>query len=440
MMTFTKKIAVACLASVLFAGTSAAQEQSWTLKACIDYALEKNISVQKANIGIEKNERYIDQAKASRLPSVSASARQNFSWEKQATAYDTYKNTNSTSLGLSSSMSLYNGGKLNAQIEQTKLQLASSALTAETVKESVSLSVAQLYLQVLYAKEQVTVAKEQASVTEKQLILAEERLRLGDASKSDYLQIKSSLSSDKLTLANAESTLALAKVDLMQMMELPVSENFEVDDPQLAGEIDKQLVPSVQSAYAEALAAKPEIKNATLNTQSAQLDQTIAKAGYFPTLSLDGSVGTSYSGNISGYNFSEQLNNHFSPALGLTLSIPIFQNKQTQTSVAIAKLSYTEAQLTEIDTRNQLRKEVEQACVDVSTGQVKYRAGVEQLQSNEESYQVAAEKYNLGMLNAVDLLFQKNSFTEAQSQLLQNKYNLLFAYKILDFYKGIPLN
>lgn len=440
MTTNTKRIAVTCLTALLLGGPMAAQTQNWTLKACIDYALEKNITVQKAQLGIEKSERYVDQSQASRLPSLGASARQNLSWEKQATAYDTYQNNHSTSLSVSSSMNLYNGGKINAQIEQTKLQLASSVLSTETVKESVSLSVAQLYLQVLYAKEQVQVAKEQLAATEKQLVLAEERLKLGDASKSDYLQIKSAVAADRLSLANAESTLAMAKVDLMQMMELPVSDNFEVDGPTWADDVDKQLAPNVQTAYAEALAAKPEVKNAALNTRSAQLDQTIAKAGYYPTLSLDGSVGTSYSGNISGYSFSEQLNNHFSPALGLTLSVPIFQKKQTKTSVAIAKLSVTEAQLSEIDTRNQLRKEVEQACLDVTTGQVKYRAGLDQFQSNEEAYQVAAEKYKLGMMNAVDLLFQKNSLTSAQSQLLQNKYNLLFAYKILDFYRGLPLN
>lgn len=439
MLTRTKKITALCLLCTTLAGHAWSQDTKWSLGACITFALEKNISVQKSQLTISKSESYLDQSKASRLPSLNATARQNVDWTKQADAYTTYKENNSTSLGLTSSMNLYSGGRTNAQIEQQKLALSSSNLSAQTVRESVSLSIVELYLQVLYAKEQVDVAAQQLATTEKQLGLTEERLRLGDASKSDYLQIKSSLASDKLTLANAQGTLAMAKIDLMQMMELPAKNTFDVSDPVQDSTIDQQLSPLAVEVLAQAMASKPQIKTAALATQSAELDKTIARAAYYPTLSLNGGLSTGYSSNTTTYSFSQQLNNQFSPSLGLTLSVPIFQQKQAKTSVTVAKLAYSEARLNEQDTRNQLRKKVEQACTDVETGQIKYRAGMEQLSATEESHLVAQEKYKLGLMNSVDYLFEKNNLTSAQSQMLQAKYNLLFAYKILDFYKGLPL-
>jgi outer membrane protein len=440
MFTGTKKIITVVLAMMSMALSLSAQEGAWTLGACINHALEKNITVQKANVTTQKSESYLEQSKALRTPSLSASARQNLAWNKEAPSYSSYGRSENTSLGVSSSVDIYKGGKINAQIKQSSLELNSAMLNAETIKESVSLNVVKLYLTVLYAKEQLLIAQQQVEASQKQLQLSEERLRLGDASKSDYLQIKSSLADDKLNLANAESSLAMAKVDLMQMMELPVDASFDVSDPALQTAIDKQLKPDAMAVYAEALAAKPQVKKAQFDTQSAELDKTIAKANYYPSLSLDGAVGTSYASAMNDYTFSQQMDNQLSPSLGLTLSIPIYQKKQAKTSVTIAKLAYTEAQLSETDTRNQLRKEVEQSCMDVATGQIEFRAGIEKLDANQEAYNVSEEKFKIGMMSVVDFIFQKNNLIEAQVAMLKAKYNLMFSYKILDFYRGLPLN
>jgi outer membrane protein len=439
MMNRTKKILTLLAMAVSMAFAASAQQLPWTLGACIDYALQRNITIQKANVNTQKGEAYLDQSKASRMPNLNAHASQNVAWSKESPSYDAFAKNDNTSLGLSSSVNLYNGGKTNAQIKQSGLELNSAMMYAETVKESVQLNIVKLYLTVLYAKEQLTVAQQQLQASEEQLRLSGERLRLGDAAKTDYLQMKSSVASDKLNLANAESTLAMAKVDLMQMMELPVDASFDVDDPALQTAIDKNLKPDAVEVYTEALAVKPQVKQALFDTQSAELDKTIAKANYLPSLSLDGSVGTSYTSTVGSYNFSQQLDNQMTPSLGLTLSIPIYQRKQAKTSVTVASLTYTEAQLNETNTKNQLRKEVEQACVDVATGQIKFRAGLEQLDANEESYGVSEEKYRLGMMSAIDFIVQKNSLIESQVEMLKAKYNLMFSYKILDFYRGLPL-
>ncbi|WP_423128463.1 TolC family protein [Gaoshiqia sp. Z1-71] len=421
----------------------AAQNKAWTLDDCINYALSRNIQVQQAELSTNRNQLYTEQARAARLPSFSGSVRQNFYWDKNADsltgAFGSLEGSNSTSYSLSSSVVLFNGMSVNNQLKQSELELESSRYYAETVKESIELSILNAFLQVLYAGESVTNAEKQIEATTEQLLLAEERLTLGMVSQSDYLSIKSQLASEKLTLANARSQLAIARVSLMQLMELPVDDYFAVSSPEPDQILNRNLQPDAAVVYGEAIAIKPQIKKGELDKESARLDEKIAKASLLPALSLDAGLGTSYSSGMSGFSYTDQLKNQISPSVGLTLSVPIFQKKQAKTSISLAQINLVNAELEEVNTKNQLRKEIEQATVDVLAAQSEYEASREQYQAMEESGQVASEKFNLGLMNSVDYLFEKTNLITAESKLLQSKYNLIFSYKILDFYKGIPL-
>ena len=420
-----------------------AQDKTWSLEGCINYALSKNISVQQANLSTNRDQLYTEQAKAAKLPSLSGSVRQNFNWDKsldsQTGNYGSLNGSNSTSYSVSSSMTLFNGMKLNNQIKQSELNLQSSQFYSETVKESLELNILNAYLQVLYAKESVSNAEKQIEATAEQLALAEERLNLGIISQSDYLQIKSELATEKLTLANAKSQQSISRVSLMQLMELPVNNNFAVASPDMDQILNQNLQPDAGAIYEQALDIKPQIKKAELDKQSAELDEEIAKASLMPSLSLDAGVGTNYYSASSGWNYSEQLKNQLSPSVGLSLSIPIFQKKQAKTSIALAQIGISDAQLTQINTKNQLRKDIEQATVDVQSAQSEFEASQEQYQATLESNQVANEKFKIGLINSVDYLFEKTNLITAESKLLQSKYNLIFSYKILDFYRGISL-
>ena len=443
MKTINKKIfsiSFLLLANV-FSGI--AQDKTWTLNDCINYALSKNIQVQQASLSDQRNQLYTDQAKAAKLPSLNASVQQNFNWNKgldsQTNDYGSLDGSNSTSYSLNSSVSLFNGMKIKNEIKQSELNLQSSQYYSETVKESVELSILNAFLQVLYAQESVTNAEKQIEATKEQLALAKERLELSVISQSDYLQIKSELASEKLTFANAKSQLAIARVSLMQLMELPVDNNFALVSPNMGEMLNQNRQPNAEEVYIQALAIKPQIKQAELNKQSALLDEKIAKADLFPSLSLNAGLGTSYSSLSNGFNYSNQLKNQISPSVGLSLSIPIFQKKQVKTNIGLAKINFTDAELEEINTKNQLRKEIEQATVDIFSAQLEYEASLEQYQATEESNQVANEKFDIGLLNSVDYLFERTNLITSESNLLQSKYKLIFSYKILDFYKGIPL-
>ncbi len=437
------KILLTTFVFLALAAGSKAQEKTWTLDDCINYALSKNIQVQQAGLSGDRDQLYIEQARAARLPSLTGAVRQNFVWDKgidnQTGNYGSMTGSNNTSYSLSSNMTLFNGFRLNNQLKQNELNLQSSNYNTETIRESVELDILNAYLQVLYAQESVSNAQKQIDATKEQLVLAKERLDLSMISQSDYLQIKSELAGEKLTLANANSQLAVARVSLQQLMELPVTDSFAIASPNLDSLLIEDRNPDAGTIYAQALDIKPQIKKAETDKQVAIMQEKIAKAGMIPDLSLSAGVGTNYSSVPGGFDYTTQLKNQVSPSVGITLSVPVFQNKQARTSVGLAQIGVKDAELATTDTKNQLRKAVEQAVVDVTSAQTEYNASLEQYYALEESNKVAEEKFNVGLINSVDYLFERTNLITAESKLLQSKYNLIFSYKILDFYKGVSL-
>lgn len=415
--------------------------KKWSLTDCVDYAFEQNIQVRQSILTNLSNQVNWEQTNANKLPSVNASARQNFSWSNRndtSTGNSNFTGNNSTSYSVSSSVTLYNGSRLNNLIKQAELDVQAGIYDSGTIKESVSISILNAYLQILFTEEQVKNAEKQIESTTEQLNLAQERLNLGIISQSDYLQVKSQLASEKLSLANANSQYAIARVNLMQLMDLPVSEDFDIAQPDLDESINQNLTPLAADVYNTALEIKPEIKSAEYNRESAALNKKIAKAGFYPTISAEAGLGTGYS-NLSEAGYFSQLNDQISPSVGFSVSIPIFQKKQVKTNVSLAEISYQNAELQEINTRNQLRKEIEQVCVDVESAQTEYEASLEKYNSTQESYTLAEEKFKNGLINSVDFLYERTNYIVAESELLQSKYNLIFSYKILDFYSGIPI-
>jgi outer membrane protein len=443
MKTITTSLLIAAFLMIFSGIDGRAQDKTWTLEECINYALSKNIQIKKTELTNDKNLLYSDQAQANRLPSVNASVRENFNWYKGFDAttgsYGSSNGANSTNYSLNSNVSLYNGQKLANRIKLAELDLESGHLYSETVKESVGLSILNAYLQVLYAYESVSNAEKQIVSTTEQLALSKERMDLGVISMSDYLQIKSELAAEKSTLASAQSQLAMGKVTLMQLMELPVDPSFAVSSPNLDSLLIESASPDAQEIYNLALGIKPQIKNAELTKEGALIDVKIAKADALPSLSMDAGLSAGYSSLTKNSGYTQQLKDKLNPSVGLSLSIPIFQKKQIKTNVALANISVSDAELDEINTRNELRKNIEQACADVVSAKSQYTASHEQNQSTQESYDVTTEKYKQGLLNSVDFLIQKTNLITSESKLLQSKFNVIFSYKVLDFYKGIPL-
>jgi outer membrane protein len=415
------------------------QGKLWTLEDCIEYALEQNIQVRKSILTNQTFQVYADQARAQRYPSVNASIGQNFNWTRgTGSGSPAFEGTNGSSYSVNSSVSLFNASRISNQIKQAELDIQGGEYALQTTKESISLSILNAFLQVLFAEEQVKNSEKQIESTTEQVNLAEERLALQVISLADFLQVKSQLASEKLTLANAQSQLAISKVNLMQLMELPVTNDFEIAHPNLEESLNQNRTPDVQAVYNLALSIKPQIKNAEVNKEIAALDEQVAKAGYYPSLMANAGINSEFTSRSSDPYF-DQLDKGLNPSVGLSLSIPIYQRKQVKTSVAVAQIAFQNAELSETDTKNQLRKNIEQACQDVISAQTEYEASLEKYRSTSESSALSDEKFKQGIINSVDYLVSKTNLIVAESQLLQSKYNLIFSYKILDFYTGVPL-
>lgn len=423
--------------------TGFAQDTAWKLEDCISYALDKNIQVKKAELTNNQNRLFSDQAQANRLPSLSAVASQNYSWNKEFNAsagtYGSQTSSNSSNYSLNSNVVLFGGSRLSNKIKMASIDLESGQFYSELVKESVGINILNAYLQVLYSGESAMNAKKQVETTTEQLALSKERMDQGVISRADYLQIKSELASEKSTLVSAESQLSINKVTLMQLMELPVDKNFAVSAPNLDSLLLKSEQPDAQQIYNLALGIKPQIRNAELNRESAGLNVQIAKADYLPSLMLGAGLSTGYVSYSNSSDYRSQVRNKMSPSLGLTLSIPLFQKNQVKTNVSLARIAVSNAELEEVNTKNGLRKEIEQACADFEKAKSEYAAATELMQSSKESYDVTDEKFKVGLLNSVDFLVQKTNLITSESKFLQSKFNMIFGYKVIDFYKGIPL-
>jgi outer membrane protein len=263
-----------------------AQQKEWALAECIEYALNENIQVRKAGVSSSVGEINLQQAKDDRWPSLSASAGESLGWQQNTDENDVnvLEGSSRTSFSVGSSVSLFNGFQVQNGIRQAELNYKGLQYNAEETKESVSLNIMSAFLQVLYAEEQAANSRNQADATREELALAKERLTLGAIANSDYLQVKTQLASEELTLANAINTLDMARVTLMQLMELPVGGTFEIVRPDIDAIIST--TPAAESAdvYAEALTVKPQIKSAEINKESAVIDLDLAKGGYYPSL------------------------------------------------------------------------------------------------------------------------------------------------------------
>jgi outer membrane protein len=416
-----------------------AQQKEWTLTECIDYALNENIQVRKAGVSASVGEINLQQAKDNRWPNLNASAGESLGWQQITDVNDVslLEGSSRTSLSVGSSVSLFNGFQVQNDIKQAELNYKGLQYSTEETKENVTLSIMSAFLQVLYAEEQIINSRNQADATREELALAKERYALGAIANSDYLQVKTQLASEELTLANAINTLDMAKVTLMQLMELPVDETFVIVRPDIDAIISTTPAADAADVYAEALAVKPQIKNAEINRENALIDLDLAKGGYYPSLSMSAGVNTAFA---EAAFMGSEIKNNFASSVGLSLSVPIFSNNQNKSSVSRAKAGITTAELDELNTKNQLRKEIEQACLDARSAGISFNAALNQYEASLESYNVAEEKFKLGAMNSVDFLIQKINMTSSESNLLQSKYELVYSSKIIDFYKGVPLS
>ena len=427
------------LIALLLPLSGLAQEHApWTLRECITYALEHNISLQQQDLQVKHQEIQLDMAKGAKLPDVSASASENFSFGRGLTADNTYSNANTTSTGLSlgTSVPIYQGLRLNNNIKESELNLKAVTADLEKAREDMSVAVAQAYVQILYNMELLDVAMNQVVIDSLQV----ERLKIlldnGKASPAELAQQKATLGQSRLSATEASNSLNLSLLDLSQLLELPNPEGFSIVVPEVP--LDGLLLGNPEDIYADAIASKPSIKAEQFRLDATEYSIKSAKGAFLPSISASGGIGTNYytQSSLPSTSFYDQVKHNFSQYLGLSLSVPIFTGYQTRNQVRAAELNRTNQILQLENTKKSLYKENQQAYYNAGAARERYHSSIGAEDSAKESFDLVKAKYENQKANITEFNEARNNWFTAESNLARARYEYMYSVKLLDFYRG----
>ena len=433
----TKALSIA-LAAILTAGSANAAE-SWTLQRCIDYALENNIQIRQSDIAAQTHDVDLNSARSNRLPGLSASASQGWSFGRSITADNTYANTNtaSTSFSIGTDVTLFAGRRLtnNIQVEELGLEAAKSDL--ERMKDDVRVQVAQAFIQIVYNQSILDVARNQVTIDSMQVERLNALAQIGKAGSAEVSSQRATLAQSRLSVTQAQNNLNLSILTLTQLLELPSPEGFQVVAPE-TGSMEFNIPDSPESIYADALEIKPAVKTEEIRLEQASKRIDVAKGGFYPTLSLSAGAGTNYysSSKFQSDPLGDQLKNNFGPHIGLNLSIPIFSRNSNRNNVRSAQLNQMNQELQLDNTKKQLYKEIQQAYYNAVASKTRYESSQEVESSAQESFELVQAKYEGGKASITEFNESKNRLVTAQADVIKYRYEYLFNNALLEFYRN----
>ncbi len=458
-----------------------AQEASkqYSLQECVDIALEKNLRVKRSLYGIESSKINLLQSKMSFLPTLNGGSAYGQNYGRAlnpVTNLFANRNSNTLNLQANSSLTLFNGLRLQNTFRQSIADYDASNEDFSKAKNDVIINVVTLYTNVIFNKELFGNAKYQLSSSEQQLDRIKRQVLAGALPKSNELNQEAQVATNEVNLINQENALNLSLLQLKQAMQLPGSTPFDVTIPELETE-DLVLEQTPEEVYSIALQTMPEIKSALLRVQSAQLGLKASKGNLYPRLSVNANATSNYA-SISdqaryaldadtppslstspigltkpsneqvysfvpstkliseGYNQRQQLKDNVFRSFSFQLSIPVFNGLQTRSAVQRAAINQELATISKQETENTLRQTIETAYNDAYSAAKSYTASLKQVNAREEAYRMNKQRFDLGALSYVEYQISENDLFQAKSDLTRAKYNFIFKKKVLDFYQG----
>jgi outer membrane protein len=437
-------LSTAILLLISFTGTMA--QEKWSLQKCIDHALKNNIQIKEQTLNSNYYNNLLSQAKSNRLPTLNSYVENSMSFGRTLASDNTYINVNSnaTSGNLSTSFTLWKGNTLNNAIKNADFNLKSTLEDLEKAKNDLMMNIAADYLEILLANELVSVAQDLLKITQLQIERTGKLVDAGSLAKGSLLEIEAQYAREELNVIKAQNRLQLAYLALYQLLDLPATENFLVEKPMFAEINANMSLMNTTDVFKNAVDLRPEVKSAGYKLESARKQLLISKGDMLPSLVFSGSYYNYYNNKYTDYNgdkvaLSSQLNTNATYGFGLTLNIPIFNQFQVRNGIANSKIQVEKTELDLQNTKNVLRKEIEQAYTDALAAFKTYLANQKTLTSSQEAFRYTEQKFEVGMINSVEYNQSKNNLSSAQSDLLQAKYEFIFKTKILDFYNGRPI-
>jgi len=424
------------IASLLLAAAQLPAQRIWTLEQCIDTALSNNRNIKQQQLSYKSKEISYSQAKANILPNLNASAGQNFNFGRSLGADNTYISSNSatSSFGISSDLTLFDGLKMKYNIEAKKAELLAAGADWQKVEKDIILNVSTVFLQVLQNKELLKNAESQLELTRNNLIQRKELIKMGKLAEGEIYELQAQEAKEELQRVQAENNLQISKLDLSQVMDLEDFQNLDVMVPANLMENELALL-SAEEVYNSALLTRPELKAAQYRLQSSEKNIAIAKADYLPSLGFGAQVGTGYY-NMSrlpaNESFNDQISNNLSTALGFRLSIPIFNRFEVKNRVKSAKIEVENTKIEIEKTKIELRKTIQQAYYNAIAAKNRWESSQKSVRANEEAYRFASQKFESGRANQYEVNIAKNNLAQSLSEQTQAKYEYVFRMKLLE--------
>ena len=441
-----RKIGMTCLAGLfLLSMSTECMARQWSLKDCIDYALANNIQLQKAKLQEYSALEDVKQSQSALLPSLSLSTSQNVSynpWPEQGSAMIAGNKVQASvdkvyyngSYSLSGNWTVWDGNKKQNTVKLNKLTAQQAQLDSATTANNILEQIAQLYVQILYSNEAISVTKESLKTSQTNEERGKTMVSVGKMSKADLAQLTAQRAQDEYSIVEAESNLRNYKRQLKQLLQIADNEEFDVTIPSTTDEMALKEVPTLNDVYTASLEQRPEIKNAKLGIESSDLSVKIAKAGKMPSIGLNAGLSTNTS-SMSNNAWGTQLKNNLTFGGGVTISIPLFDNRQTKTAVNKAMIQKQSYLLDLQDKQTTLYSTVENYWLQAVTNQNKFKAAQVSTESAQASYELLSEQFKQGLKNIVELMTGKNNLLQAQQNELQSKYLAILNLNMLEFYK-----
>ena len=430
-------------ALLIAAAPLATQAKQWSLKDCIDYALANNISLQKTQLTKASAQEDYLQSKAALLPSLNASTSQSVNytpWVASGISSDGFSRASidkvyyNGTYSVAGNYTIWNGNKNKNQVKLNKLVAEAAELDSATQAVKLQEQIATLYVQILYSTEAIKVNQESYASSLQNEERGKEMVKIGKMSQADLAQLTAQRAQDEFNIVQAESNVKNYKRQLKELLQITSDEAFDINVPNTTDAMALDAIPALNGVYAAALENRPEFK--TFQNQLAQNDLTIqiANAGKLPTISANAGVSTS-STSMNNKAWGTQLKTNFNMGGGISVSVPLFDNRTTKTQVNKALLQRESIQLDLKNLQTQLYSTIENYWLQASTNQSQFKAAKVSSESAQTSYDLLSEQFKLGLKNIVELRTGKDNLLKAKQNELQAKYMTILNLNILKFYK-----
>ena len=434
-----------CCAAMCATPSVHAEGLQWTLDECLAYAIQHNITLRKSSLQQQQAAEELRGAKGALLPTLNAGTNHSLGYRPwQATSQysvsNGYVNSKvdkgyySGSYQVNVNWTVWNGGRNTNTVKLDRLAEEQAEMSVRQTANSIQERIAQLYVQVSYLTENVKVLEQSLQTSTKNVERGQQMVSVGKMSRADLSQLEAQQATDRYNLVEMQAQVSNYTLQLKQLLEL-TTEEFGVAVPTVSQTQVMAAIPALQGVYQAALDQRPEIAGAENAVKSAELNVKIARAGYMPNVSINAGAGTSTS-SLSDNSWGLQMKNNFDLMGGISLQVPIFDAFQTRTAIRKAKLQQQQAQLDLQDKQKQLYATIEGFWLDATTNQAKYRAATVTVESEQQSYALLEQQFQLGLKNIIELLQGKDKLLAAQQNQLQSKYQTILSLQLLRFYES----